>query len=153
MVAPAGTTSWFLPSIQQWVKMQTGLGGLSERDITWCNDFDPSHTAAETPIGSGDGGFCGTETIGGLTTYCVCNTRVQSHSIKPPSLCINGETLSRSTFLQQIWKRMLLWKGIPINWNLVNKKIRLCYLKDEPFWVKVLTWILTTLINAMREVK
>ena len=44
--APTGTTGWFLPSAQQWVKMQTGLGGLSESSITWRSWFDPDHTAA-----------------------------------------------------------------------------------------------------------
>ena len=44
--APAGTTGWFLPSAQQWVKMQTGLGGLAENTIVWKAYFDTSHTAA-----------------------------------------------------------------------------------------------------------
>lgn len=44
--APAGTTGWFLPSAQQWVKMQTGLGGLNESAIKWNYWFDSSHTGA-----------------------------------------------------------------------------------------------------------
>ena len=43
----AGTTGWFLPSAQQWVKMQTGLGALDESSITWLSWFDNSHTAAD----------------------------------------------------------------------------------------------------------
>lgn len=45
--APAGTTGWFLPSAQQWVKMMTGLGGLSENDIELFSWFDNKHTAAD----------------------------------------------------------------------------------------------------------
>ncbi len=45
--APPGTTGWFLPSAQQWVKMMTGLGGLSETDIVWESWFDNNHTAAD----------------------------------------------------------------------------------------------------------
>ena len=49
--APAGTTGWFLPSAQQWVKMQEALGGLDgstpELTIKWSNWFDNSHTAAD----------------------------------------------------------------------------------------------------------
>ena len=37
--APAGTTGWFLPSAQQWVKMMEGLGGLDESEIAWRNNF------------------------------------------------------------------------------------------------------------------
>ena len=37
--APAGTTGWFLPSAQQWVKMMEGLGGLDESKIEWRNNF------------------------------------------------------------------------------------------------------------------
>lgn len=47
LTAPAGTTGWFLPSAQQWVKMQTGLGELGESSITWESWFDTSHTAAD----------------------------------------------------------------------------------------------------------
>ena len=47
LTAPTGTTGWFLPSAQQWVKMQTGLGALEESSITWNSWFDPSHTAAD----------------------------------------------------------------------------------------------------------
>ena len=45
--APAGTTGWFLPSAQQWVRMMTGLGGLTLNDIKWHGYFDVSHTAAD----------------------------------------------------------------------------------------------------------
>ena len=44
--APAGSTGWFLPSAQQWVRMITGLGGLSEGDITWSSWFNNDHSAA-----------------------------------------------------------------------------------------------------------
>jgi hypothetical protein len=47
LAAPAtGTTGWFLPSAQQWVKMQEGLGGLAEGDIKWTSWFDNDNTAA-----------------------------------------------------------------------------------------------------------
>ena len=43
-----GTTGWFLPSAQQWVKMMTGLGGLKASDISkWWDWFDQSHTAVD----------------------------------------------------------------------------------------------------------
>ena len=35
LTAPATTTGWFMPSMQQWVKMLTALGGMSESDIVW----------------------------------------------------------------------------------------------------------------------
>ena len=48
LAAPAtGTTGWFLPSAQQWMRMLTGLGGLAEGDITWLGWFDNDHTAAD----------------------------------------------------------------------------------------------------------
>ena len=47
LAAPAtGTTGWFLPSAQQWVKMLEGLGGLSEASIKWFDWFDNDHSAA-----------------------------------------------------------------------------------------------------------
>ena len=47
LAAPAtGTTGWFLPTAQQWVKMMTGLGGLAEGDITWNSMFNNDHSAA-----------------------------------------------------------------------------------------------------------
>ena len=45
--APAGTTGWFLPSAQQWVRMMTALGGLKESDIAWRNDFGYSDGAID----------------------------------------------------------------------------------------------------------
>ena len=46
--APAGSTGWFLPSAQQWVKMMEGLGGLAEGDIIWDESyFDTSHSGAD----------------------------------------------------------------------------------------------------------
>ena len=50
--APAtGTTGWFLPSAQQWVKMQEALGGIdgSTADLTikWNSYFDTYHTGAD----------------------------------------------------------------------------------------------------------
>ena len=47
LTAPKGTTGWFLPSAQQWVKMMEGLGELAESTITWGEWFDNSHTAAD----------------------------------------------------------------------------------------------------------
>ena len=46
LTAPAGTTGWFLPSAQQWVKMQEGLGGLAESAIVWGSCFNNDHSAA-----------------------------------------------------------------------------------------------------------
>ena len=46
LVAPAGTTGWFLPSAQQWVRMMTGLGGLKEDGIKLGDWFDNDHTVA-----------------------------------------------------------------------------------------------------------
>ena len=43
--APVITTGWFLPSAQQWVKIQTGLGGLSDSDIKWQSYYDSNNTA------------------------------------------------------------------------------------------------------------
>lgn len=45
--APEGTTGWFLPSAQQWVKMITGLGGLEESNLTWNSWFDPTYSASK----------------------------------------------------------------------------------------------------------
>lgn len=42
--APTGTTGWFLPSAQQWVKMMTGLGGLNEDQVKWGSFFDNGNT-------------------------------------------------------------------------------------------------------------
>lgn len=46
LTAPAGTTGWFLPSAQQWVKMQEGIGGLAESAIVWGSWFNNDHSAA-----------------------------------------------------------------------------------------------------------
>ena len=47
LTAPTGTTGWFLPSAQQWVKMMEGLGGLTDGAPSWNSWFDNSHTAAD----------------------------------------------------------------------------------------------------------
>ena len=48
LTAPAtGTTGWFLPSAQQWVKMIEGLGGLADGAPEWGVWFDRSHTAVD----------------------------------------------------------------------------------------------------------
>ena len=61
LTAPAGTTGWFLPSAQQWVKMQTGLGELDESSISSNSWYDNDHTAAnkwETALAkAGDGNY------------------------------------------------------------------------------------------------
>lgn len=44
LTAPTGTTGWFLPSAQQWVKMMEGLGGLTDGAPSWQSWFDTSHT-------------------------------------------------------------------------------------------------------------
>lgn len=43
---PAPTTGWFLPTAQQWVKMQSGLGELNENDLTTGSYYDNDHPAA-----------------------------------------------------------------------------------------------------------
>ena len=47
--APAtGTTGWFMPSAQQWVKMMEGLGGLADGVIHFAQPwFDNNHTAVD----------------------------------------------------------------------------------------------------------
>lgn len=48
LTAPAGTTGWFLPSAQQWVKMIEGLGGLNDGAPNFEESyFDPNHTAVD----------------------------------------------------------------------------------------------------------
>ena len=47
LTAPEGTTGWFLPSAQQWVKMMEGLGGLTDGAPSWNSWFDNKHTAAD----------------------------------------------------------------------------------------------------------
>ena len=47
LTAPTSTTGWFLPSAQQWVKMQTGLGALEESSIKWNSWFDNNHEGAD----------------------------------------------------------------------------------------------------------
>lgn len=46
LTAPAGTTGWFLPSAQQWVKLIEGLGGLSDGAPDIKVYFDHDLTAA-----------------------------------------------------------------------------------------------------------
>ena len=38
--APTNTTGWFLPSIQQWVRILMGLGEMSESSARWNVQFD-----------------------------------------------------------------------------------------------------------------
>ena len=47
LTAPTGTTGWFLPSAQQWVKIQTALGELDVNKIAWSSWFDNEHTASD----------------------------------------------------------------------------------------------------------
>ena len=48
LTAPTGTTGWFLPSAQQWLKMIEGLGGLTDGAPNFDNKFfDNAHTAAD----------------------------------------------------------------------------------------------------------
>lgn len=73
-----------------------------------------------------------------------------------PDVFLPDSFFGKKPQCRKIWVAVLFlfccWKR-SINSNLFNLNIRLCYLKDEPFRVKVLAWILTTFINAMREVK
>ncbi|MBR5660530.1 MAG: hypothetical protein IKW99_03170 [Bacteroidales bacterium] len=87
LAAPSGTTGWFLPSIQQWVKILTALGGLSESGIVWqgwidsprnslhnleaamakagaYNDLDPYNTAL----------LSSSESTAGVATCIIVNT-------------------------------------------------------------------------------
>ena len=41
-----GTTGWFLPTAQQWVKMQSGLGELNEDNLKTGSWYDNNHPAA-----------------------------------------------------------------------------------------------------------
>ncbi len=45
--APAGTTGWFLPSIQQWVKIMEGLGGLQDGAPAYEVWFDNDHVSID----------------------------------------------------------------------------------------------------------
>ena len=60
LTAPTGTTGWFLPSAQQWVKMIEGLGGLTDGAPNF-DGFDPERkgaTAWENAIKkAGDGNY------------------------------------------------------------------------------------------------
>lgn len=60
LTAPATTTGWFMPSIQQWVKMLTALGGMSETDIVWQawkdTDLTSIHTLETVMEKAGDKG-------------------------------------------------------------------------------------------------
>jgi len=48
LTAPTGTTGWFLPSAQQWVKMIEGLGGLSDGAPNLAESwFDNNHEGAD----------------------------------------------------------------------------------------------------------
>lgn len=40
LMAPEGTTGWFLPSAQQWLKVVEGLGGASESNVVWSSLFE-----------------------------------------------------------------------------------------------------------------
>ncbi len=44
---PESTTGWFMPSIQQWVKIFTGLGGLNDSEITWQAWIDRNRTSIQ----------------------------------------------------------------------------------------------------------
>ena len=61
LTAPAGSTGWFLPSAQQWVKMIEGLGKLADGAPVWNSWFDNNHTAADkweaTLAKAGDGNY------------------------------------------------------------------------------------------------
>ena len=61
LTAPDGTTGWFLPSAQQWVKMLEGLGELSESVIAWQTKFDTGLSAiAKFEAAMGKAGAKGT---------------------------------------------------------------------------------------------
>ena len=63
LTAPTGTTGWFLPSAQQWVKMVQALGGIDgstdDLSIKWLDWFDNNHigaTAWETALAKAGSG-------------------------------------------------------------------------------------------------
>lgn len=67
LLAPASTTGWFIPSAQQWVRMQTGLGEMSLGALTVFNNYyaseaDDKWEMALAKAGSGnyDGARTGT---------------------------------------------------------------------------------------------
>ena len=47
LTAPTGSMGWFLPSAQQWVKMQMGLGGVTDSDVKFSVYYDTGRTAAQ----------------------------------------------------------------------------------------------------------
>lgn len=61
LTAPTNTTGWFLPSVQQWVKVLEGLGGMSENDIIWRMTFAPTpiNTINTAMSKAGDGNYSG----------------------------------------------------------------------------------------------
>lgn len=61
LTAPATTTGWFLPCIQQWVKVLEGLGGMSESDVKWRVAFAPTpiNTINTAMSKAGDGNYAG----------------------------------------------------------------------------------------------
>lgn len=61
LTAPATTTGWFLPSVQQWVKVLEGLGGMSESDVKWRVAFAPTpiNTINAAMSKAGDGNYAG----------------------------------------------------------------------------------------------
>lgn len=67
LLAPASTTGWFIPSAQQWVRMQTGLGEMSLGALTafnkdYASEADDKWEMALAKAGSGnyDGARTGT---------------------------------------------------------------------------------------------
>ena len=68
-VAPEGTTGWFLPSAQQWVKLIMSLGGLSQNEIKWGDTgFDSNHKCITAWNGAlanaGNGNYTAFQTTG-----------------------------------------------------------------------------------------
>ena len=64
LTAPTGTTGWFLPSAQQWLKMQEGLGSIDElyiKNLSWANYYGTVDTGAykweEAIKKAGDGNY------------------------------------------------------------------------------------------------
>ncbi len=62
LTAPTGTTGWFLPSAQQWVKMLEGLGGLADGAPNFATSwFDNDHIGVNkieaALVKAGDGNY------------------------------------------------------------------------------------------------
>ena len=96
-VAPEGTTGWFLPSAQQWVKLMTSLGGLSQNEIKWGDTgFDSSHKCITAWNGAlanaGNGNYTAFQTTGNPNYWSSSEfyTSVDNDHYKAVALSVSG---------------------------------------------------------------